>query len=719
MAAELLLPTARASDTANVPYGGAVWSFFQSGTSTPLAVYADADLSTSLGSTVTADAAGKFVPIYFDASHAYRGVLKDATGAVTLHDIDPINNSTLALLTGADGADYIKIQSPLNPAYLRTLSAKAGDFPVIEDGYEGVGLGNATADTEAFQAWATELKTNGGGVCGRPQSTYYIGDTVWLGTSLSNSVARFFNGNGATIVPDSQLSGKCLFDLVGIGNGMEFELAGWRYDDQLSHNANIESFISCGRPKQASGVKSSGNFHIHDNVILAWATAAVYRNVESESNLVARNRFFNYHNSGMLVSCTRHDYLKDTLYLEWDGQSGTIAPGDTLTGTSGTAKILWLVTSFGGGEGAAMVWVTGGTWADNDTFTSSSGGNATVNLPNGVHVNGGASTSPTAQGGVYLEQGSTSAYHMFEANYFNQSTARGGGCPAILVSDCTDAILLRNNFNTNAAGTVTSYVHLQQDMTKDPTNGQPYQGFKMRDNYCHSTHIYSFTFGDAATGGGNIVENVEIGPFLSAGAGNNLSARVKYVGKTGVSYTCRDFRFSSDDYVDLRGVTMQGANTIHLTHMSFAGLYLDTTFYGELHCDAAIYTAGNISNTITDTGNFLRVKLSNGAVIEPPETQLSIASGAITATRTRHRLISETGSADDLTTINLATGVPATGRKLRLTATSGHTITVKTGASILTPSDKVLDATTKSVALEGDTGSGSSSVFRVIGSLLS
>ena len=59
MAAELLLPTARASDANNTPYSGATWTFYASGTSTPQAVYADADLSTSLGATVTADSAAE------------------------------------------------------------------------------------------------------------------------------------------------------------------------------------------------------------------------------------------------------------------------------------------------------------------------------------------------------------------------------------------------------------------------------------------------------------------------------------------------------------------------------------------------------------------------------------------------------------------------------------------------------------------------------------
>lgn len=107
MSAEILLPLARVTDANANPYSGAKWHFYESGTLTPQAVYADADLSTSLGSTVTADSGGKFVSIYFDASKVYRGICENTSGSVTLHDIDPINSIVLANMLGEDGASYI------------------------------------------------------------------------------------------------------------------------------------------------------------------------------------------------------------------------------------------------------------------------------------------------------------------------------------------------------------------------------------------------------------------------------------------------------------------------------------------------------------------------------------------------------------------------------------------------------------------------------------
>lgn len=107
MAAELLTDASRATDANSNPYAGAQWFFYATGTTTPQNVYADAALNTSLGAVVTADAGGKFVPIYFDSSKVYRGILKSADGATTIYDIDPINTGVMAQLAAGSGAELI------------------------------------------------------------------------------------------------------------------------------------------------------------------------------------------------------------------------------------------------------------------------------------------------------------------------------------------------------------------------------------------------------------------------------------------------------------------------------------------------------------------------------------------------------------------------------------------------------------------------------------
>src|SRR5690606_39181966 len=97
--AELLTDASRALDANSNPLSGAKWKFYASGTSTPQAVYANSALSVSLGSVVTADAGGRFVPIYFDGALSYRGRLEDANGSLLPGmDIDPINSGILKAL---------------------------------------------------------------------------------------------------------------------------------------------------------------------------------------------------------------------------------------------------------------------------------------------------------------------------------------------------------------------------------------------------------------------------------------------------------------------------------------------------------------------------------------------------------------------------------------------------------------------------------------------
>lgn len=73
------------------PISGAQWYFYTTGTLTPRNVYNEIGLSTSAGSDITADSAGRFDPVFFDEAYTYRAILKDAGGA-TILDVDPAND---------------------------------------------------------------------------------------------------------------------------------------------------------------------------------------------------------------------------------------------------------------------------------------------------------------------------------------------------------------------------------------------------------------------------------------------------------------------------------------------------------------------------------------------------------------------------------------------------------------------------------------------------
>lgn len=85
--------TVPALDSDGNPISGATWNFYATGTLTPRNVFADSAYVTSLGSQETADAAGRFVPIFLNDSTPTRAILKDAGGA-TILDLDPATVSS-------------------------------------------------------------------------------------------------------------------------------------------------------------------------------------------------------------------------------------------------------------------------------------------------------------------------------------------------------------------------------------------------------------------------------------------------------------------------------------------------------------------------------------------------------------------------------------------------------------------------------------------------
>ena len=213
MAAELLTDASRATDSNSNPYAGATWNFYATGTLTPQAVYADAGLAVSLGSVVTADAGGKFVPIYFNAALLYRGILKSADGAVTIYDIDPVNSGVMNQLGQPGGSSVIGFIQAGSGAVSRTVQDKGREvFSVLDFGAVGTGVAN---DTAAIQAAADALTS--GGTLKFPRGTYLLGSGVTI--SNDNVVLEFEAGAVVEYATPTLIPIKVTGDGCGIRGG--------------------------------------------------------------------------------------------------------------------------------------------------------------------------------------------------------------------------------------------------------------------------------------------------------------------------------------------------------------------------------------------------------------------------------------------------------------------------------------------------------------------
>lgn len=237
MAAELFYP-GRATDSDGQPLSGAVWSFYLPGTLTPTSVYADAPLVTSLGSTVTADSGGMFVPIYLDASQAYRGILRTA-GGTTVQQVDPINVVASAL-TGSTGAASVGFtQDSGDPETVQDALRRE----VWADQYK---LPADTSDNACIErAVAAVLSAGGGGIVRLSRRSYTLSATlaftglnnvrlIGAGSNSNGTMFReaFTTGDGVYFngCQGCELSGVNFWPTVRKTSGYSVTLTGSSYD---------------------------------------------------------------------------------------------------------------------------------------------------------------------------------------------------------------------------------------------------------------------------------------------------------------------------------------------------------------------------------------------------------------------------------------------------------------------------------------------------------
>lgn len=107
-------PVSQFVDAAGLPYVGAFAYFYDTGTTTLVAIYSDADLTTTQENPVTTDDEGVFPPVYLDSLALYRMKVTNADGSITICDIDPVNEEPYTLT--ADEIDAALGYTPCDPA---------------------------------------------------------------------------------------------------------------------------------------------------------------------------------------------------------------------------------------------------------------------------------------------------------------------------------------------------------------------------------------------------------------------------------------------------------------------------------------------------------------------------------------------------------------------------------------------------------------------------
>ena len=344
-------------------------------------------------------------------------------------------------------------------------------------------------------------------------------------------------------------------------------------------------------------------------------------------------------------------------------------------------------------------------------MTGSGGGTANVNLPLGVRLNG-----PLSHFGE-VEVGTTAARMDIKCSVnaaLRIDNIGRAGMPPIFISDFTDVNISSANLNTNNAA--LALVHVQQDMTRNPAISQPPVGFRSMDNYYHSDHLWSLTFGDPAGGAGAHWENVILGPERNAGQVSVMAGRYKYIGAAGQSMSA--VKIVSDHMVDLTGINLRYNNTIDLTDATYGGLKMNGVSYNFAQVSAPSTCGARIQLTMADGKNDVSIYWTDLSVrTGPPLRSFALAAGILTPTRPFFTVETEANAAaQNWTGINLPDGVAACGIEFTARAAVNvrvPTVVVGAGSRFVGPANVVLNNTNKTVTLIGESGVGAAAVFRV------
>lgn len=182
------LPVAQPLDDAGRIMPGCYLVFYASETTDPEDVYADGSLGTSIGNEVTANAAGRFVPIYPDPTVSYRVQLFNEDDELQF-DVDPY------FPTAGNWIGEVRMHDgPLDdvPAGWVVCDGTGGTIDSRDRHPRGVGSGTALGDTGGANGTVSGTTDFDGG-----QSSGVTGGTSITVAQMPTHGHRFLAANNA------------------------------------------------------------------------------------------------------------------------------------------------------------------------------------------------------------------------------------------------------------------------------------------------------------------------------------------------------------------------------------------------------------------------------------------------------------------------------------------------------------------------------------------
>ena len=230
-AVAVFTPGQRLTDTSGVPFASCEVTFCEAGTTTPKLVYADADLTVSLGSTIYTDSAGYPVTAYgsstktlvYTDTAAYKITI--SSNSITIAEHDNVKGAVVASGTSGgsfltqDAADvrYVRNPNALSAVTTLTTGDKLPAFIASAAGNRHINWENLTADLLGEWRTAGYIFSAGARVLFQ-QTTPPTGWTKETGASYNDAILAFTTGTvstGGSVAVSTLFASQTLTGTVG------------------------------------------------------------------------------------------------------------------------------------------------------------------------------------------------------------------------------------------------------------------------------------------------------------------------------------------------------------------------------------------------------------------------------------------------------------------------------------------------------------------------